>query len=66
METKLLSSGDLQRMGFSRTRTYEILRADDIKTIRIGHRLYLDRDELNRWLDAHIIQQPDTDETDDA
>lgn len=60
---RLITSADLQRMGFARTRVYEILRSPDIRTIRIGRRLYLDRDELNRWLNAHAMRQPDIDET---
>ena len=56
MEEKLLTAYDLQRLGFTRSRAYSILQSEDIRTIRIGHRLFLSRDELNRWLDAHVQQ----------
>lgn len=56
LPTKMLTAADLQRLGFSRCRAYAILQAEDIKTIRIGRRLYLDPDELTRWLNAHVVQ----------
>lgn len=57
MPKKLLNAIDLQHLGFSRTRAYAILRSDDIRTIRVGNRLYLDPEELNRWLEAHVVQR---------
>ena len=56
MDTNFLTALDLQKMGFSRNRAYAILRSDDIRTVKIGRRLYLDKDELTRWLDSHVMQ----------
>ncbi len=57
MEQKLLTATDLQRLGFSRNKTYAILHSKDIRTVRVGKRLYLDSNELARWLDARVLQE---------
>lgn len=49
---KLLTPGSLQSLGFSRSRSYAIFQSADLRTVRIGRRLYVEEAELRRWLAA--------------
>lgn len=51
----LLSAKDLQKMGISRSMSYQILNRSDVPVIKIGDRKMIKRDEFLAWLDRCTV-----------
>lgn len=51
----LLSAKDLQKMGISRSMSYQILNRSDLSVIKIGERKMIKRDEFLAWLDRCTV-----------
>ena len=49
----LMSAKDLQRVGMSRTMAYQLLNRQDVPAVRIGDRLFMNRDRFFEWLDRN-------------
>lgn len=47
---EILSSKDLQEMGFSRSMSYALFNREDIPVIRIGKRKFIRRERFTEWL----------------
>ena len=51
---KLLTSKDIQRIfSIGRTHAYELMRSNGFPTIKVGNRLYVEKDALDRWLEKY-------------
>ena len=48
----LLSAKHLQSCGVTRSMAYQLLNRDDMPVIRIGERLFMNRDLFFEWLDG--------------
>ena len=48
----MLSTNDIQTMGFTRTMAYNILDCDDVPVVKIGSRKFIQRDKFFDWLDS--------------
>ena len=48
----MLSTNDIQTMGFTRTMAYNILDRDDVPVVKIGSRKFIQRDKFFDWLDS--------------
>ena len=46
----LLTAEDIQKMGFSRTTTYQLLNRSDLPVVRIGHRKFMHAELFDEWL----------------
>lgn len=51
----LLSAKDIQKMGISRSMSYQILNRSDVPVIKIGDRKMVKRDEFLAWLDRCTV-----------
>lgn len=51
----LLSAKDIQKMGISRSMSYQILNRSDVPVIKIGERKMVKRDEFLDWLNRCTI-----------
>ena len=54
-EIKLITSNDLQEMGFSRTKAFEILSDPSLPVVRIGRRKYVCVDDFKKWMKEKTI-----------
>lgn len=48
----MLSTNDIQAMGFTRTMVYKILSSDEVPVVKIGSRKFVQRDKFFTWLDS--------------
>ncbi len=48
----MLSSNDIQAMGFTRTMVYKILSSEEVPVVKIGSRKFVQRDKFFAWLDS--------------
>ena len=54
-----LTLAEVQRvLGLGRTKTYELVATGEIPAVRIGRVLRVNREELDRWLEAKRIVDP--------
>lgn len=49
----MMTAKDIQRLGFSRQITYQILNRADMPVTRIGKRVFVQKDKFLEWLDEH-------------
>lgn len=49
---ELLTSNDLQKMGFSRTKAFQILPDPSLNVIKIGRRKYVNANDLKDYLES--------------
>ena len=50
-ENKVLTSNDLQMMGFSRTKAFQILSDPSLPVLVVGRRKYVRAIDLKKWMD---------------
>ena len=50
-ENKLYTSNDLQLMGFSRTKAFQILSDPSLPVLTVGRRKYVRAIDLKKWMD---------------
>lgn len=51
-EKELLTSKDLQKMGISRTRAYQLLDRPDLPVVTLGGRKFMHRKLFSQWLET--------------
>ena len=51
----MLSANDLQAMGLTRTMVYSLFKREDFPTVKIGNRLFVQRDKLFAWLEKQEV-----------
>ena len=51
-EKALLTAGDIQAMGMSRSMAYQLLNRRDLPVVVIGGRKFMHRDLFLKWLEA--------------
>lgn len=56
MRDDVYTSGDLQDMGFSRTKAFEILSDPTLPVIRIGRRKYVRVSDFEAWMNGKTIK----------
>jgi len=56
----LMDAKDLQDLGMSRTMAYRMLNRQDVPTVRIGGRRFMNRDRFFEWLDSNTSVIPTT------
>jgi hypothetical protein len=47
----LLDANEIQKLGISRSVTYQLLNRKDVPVIQIGKRKFVNRDKFFEWLD---------------
>lgn len=55
-EKELLTSKDLQKMGISRTRAYQLLDRPDLPVVILGGRKFMHRKLFIQWLEKQAKQ----------
>ena len=58
----MLTAKDIQAMGFSRPMVYQLLNREDMPTVRIGKRVFVQKDRFLEWLGTHSGRQAPTSE----
>ena len=48
----LMTAKDIQRLGFSRSISYQLLKRQDMPTICIGKKLFVQKDNFLQWLES--------------
>ncbi len=56
----LMDAKDLQDLGMSRTMAYRMLNRQDVPTVSIGGRRFMNRDRFFEWLDNNTNVIPTT------
>ena len=56
-EKELLTSKDLQKMGISRTRAYQLLDRQDLPVVTLGGRKFMHRKLFEEWLETQAKQK---------
>ncbi len=53
-DDRLLTSKDIQRIfSVGKNRAYELMNSSGFPTIKVGSRMYVTRNALDRWLDLY-------------
>ena len=56
----LLSAKHLQACGLSRSMTYALLSREDMPVVKIGERLFMNRDLFFEWIDTQAQERTNT------
>ena len=63
-ENKVLTSNDLQAMGFSRTKAFQILSDPTLPVLVVGRRKYVRAVDLEKWMNEKTRRAKDGTTTD--
>lgn len=53
-DNEVLSANDLQKMGFSRIKAYQILSDEKLPVMKLGRLKYVKRDDLEKYLKGEL------------